>query len=880
MNGRGTSDATALRETLRAYAWALIGVSLLLGALHVLFAEVTAGRIYWFNLDKERNLSTWFNGAVFFLLACAAGAAWAWELRRNAEDRPVFRLPVLWLGVALVGLYMSLDEITILHENLFWREVRVASERRGDAWRYLTQWQILFAPAILVVTAYLTLFFANRFRASRLAWRAAWAGVGCWLGALLLEAIRGLFRESGGGWYAWQVVVEEELEMLGGIFLMTAVASYTLDIALDFTTERRRQLEAAAHWFSPRALKALAATVGVLVIGAGAAYVMAGRLAAAGAPVPGLFARALAEAGEREQSRSEAPGGGSPEIWFDDIGDRVLLPDVDAATLGRFVAEALFPETAAGEIFPELDRDQAPRIAFLSIRDRERPVRVVRGAGRGLRAAIAAAATAAGSGGLARDGRWLRVDIVDRVDASDRVDFRPPLAMARGIHGLAFDRRSGVAFLPGVLMAEDLVNDALEVQPRRMLDYLRGTNDELAERFTRMLQPRTPVPYRFFTTRSWFVEGGTLVPLYRGHRRFADLTREQLLAASRQAGSYLMRSLLPDGRFVYAYLPHLGEASSDYNMLRHAGTTYAVLELYEATGEAGYLEAARRALAYLSLTVRPCPADPGGHSCVVDEDSVKLGGNALAAVALAKFEELTGDRTYRDTMVSLVGWIQSVQSPAGEFTQHKLSYPAGTPSGFVSSYYPGEALLALARVYRLVGDESLLRSAERGARWLINVRDGGKTVADLDHDHWLLYALNEIYRLSPDPVLLDHARKIARAIVEAQNRAPEFEDWLGSYYRPPRSTPTAIRSEGLAAVYRLFRDQGQSREAERVLEALRLGLQFQLQTQLRPETALYLKEADRGLGGFQRSLTEFEIRVDYVQHNISAMLALANILED
>jgi hypothetical protein len=127
---------------------------------------------------------------------------------------------------------------------------------------------------------------------------------------------------------------------------------------------------------------------------------------------------------------------------------------------------------------------------------------------------------------------------------------------------------------------------------------------------------------------------------------------------------------------------------------------------------------------------------------------------------------------------------------------------------------------------------------------------------------------------------LKHVSRIARAIRNSQNRNPKYPDWSGSYYRPPRSTPTATRSEGLYAAYLLTRDFGDQAEAKAILESIRLGLAFQLQTQFRPESVLYLKEPQRALGGFHRSLTNFEIRIDYVQHNISSLLGLYRIIED
>ena len=64
------------------------------------------------------------------------------------------------------------------------------------------------------------------------------------------------------------------------------------------------------------------------------------------------------------------------------------------------------------------------------------------------------------------------------------------------------------------------------------------------------------------------------------------------------------------------------------------------------------------------------------------------------------------------------------------------------------------------------------------------------------------------------------------------------------------------------------------------MAAIRLGVAFQLQTQFRPESVLYVSDPQRALGGFRRSLTNYEIRIDYVQHNISSLLGLYRILHD
>ena len=69
----------------------------------------------------------------------------------------------------------------------------------------------------------------------------------------------------------------------------------------------------------------------------------------------------------------------------------------------------------------------------------------------------------------------------------------------------------------------------------------------------------------------------------------------------------------------------------------------------------------------------------------------------------------------------------------------------GKASDFISDYYPGEALYALMKLYRSDGNRRWLEAARRGVDWIIQVRDADKSIGQLTHDHWLMYALRELY---------------------------------------------------------------------------------------------------------------------------------------
>ena len=876
MKASSDSSYGHTRRLVLLYLGIAGGIVLLLGLLHWGFADLKLGKTYWFNLDKERNLPTWFSGLLFFAVGSAALVAFYWEQKRNTEGLACFRLPILWLGVGLTGLALSLDEMTILHENFYWREIRLLSSTFGDPWKYITQWQVLLAPFIIFFLSYFTLFFSNRLQLSPTAKRCSFAGLGCWIGALSLEGVRQTFKQLGPQWYTWEVVLEEMLEMLGSLFVLAAILFYTVDVALGFTEERRNRVLRASQFLTARALTTLAITVLVLSASGSLIYFFAYRQVIAGDPLPRLYKKAA-----QLQTRAE-PSDAVPAleaqysgVWFDDLFSIPPLTKTEGEAGVRFIASALQKRSIGQAPFPPaLLRDRLPRILFLSISDGQHPAHVVVGMGKGLVAAASQVIRQA-QGWITRGHsvKWFKVDIVQRVFPLKKIAPTRVAGLERSLHGIAFDRQSRIAFIPEELATYRLVSNKGKLRWERMATYIAKHEASASIRFKTLQQSGTFDGHRF-TTASFFLDGTSVVRLYRGHRSFDDPTPDSLLAAARQGGKYLTKAVKTKGEFVYSYLPRTDTKRDSYNILRHAGTTYAMLELFAVTKEAPLLEAAQRAIHYLLRVTKPCPSGDAELLCVVEDDAVKLGGNALAIIALAKYTEVTQDQRYLPTLLRLGKWIQQVQNDTGQFFIHKQRYSDGVIRDTVSQYYPGEALLALTRLAALDPNGGWLDTAERGAQYLIRVRDGDVQTSDLSHDHWFLYALNELYRVRPQPLYREHALRITQAIIESQNRTPRYPDWLGSYYRPPRSTPTATRTEGLCAIYALARDFGDPEEAATILKAIRLGIAFQLQTQFRPESALYLKNPQRALGGFHRSLTNFEIRIDYVQHNISSLLGL------
>jgi hypothetical protein len=610
--------------------------------------------------------------------------------------------------------------------------------------------------------------------------------------------------------------------------------------------------------------------------------------AAALTVVPVLLGLALAAtvaAGEASGPRCEGArpaaawdaATGPPAIAAPALDQPGLRSDILGVVRGRL-------ERSAGGRLDELDElddpaDAGLRLVVVSVGRRNATALVGRGEGQSLGAAIESAAEdlrGRVSPELLGQGR-IKVDVAVSAGDVGRFDGEGRARLDRSLDGLWLPEPN-LVLLPEELLSRRLVTTDGDLQSKRLRRYLEEQGPG-AEPTIEGNPGRAGMPYATLRFDS-FVEDEErrAVRLYRGNPLALEPSPERLLAAAVRAGDYLLLHQDEDGRFDYVYEPKWDAVGSGYNLVRHAGTCYALAELSDATGNRTYLNAARRGLEYLltfSRAPKPEHAAAGFLAIVSSDEEAKLGTAALAVLAIVRCRQAGDGDALLEQARLLARFILFQQDADGRF-RSKYFYGEPDPKPFESIYYPGEAILALARLHGVDPDSEWLAASRRGADWLIDVRDRGKGTDNLPHDHWLLMGLDELYATSGDPRYASHAERIAHAIITSQRLTDPHPDWIGSFYTPPRSTPTATRAEALVAMCRLGARTGGA--IRPYLEALKRMASFQLRCQVSDESALYLPRPDRSLGGFRRSLTDWEIRIDYVQHNVSALLGTRTLL--
>lgn len=378
-----------------------------------------------------------------------------------------------------------------------------------------------------------------------------------------------------------------------------------------------------------------------------------------------------------------------------------------------------------------------------------------------------------------------------------------------------------------------------------------------------------------------------------------SVTPEALLGAVRAGADYLCRVLSPQGKYTYLYRAGEDRDDPSYGNLRHAGTTYALLEAYDELRTPLYLAKADAALGFLKPRFKIEKDASGARMAyLIDgdgEEQQKVGGAGLAMLALAKRIEVgreagalaspTGpvsDAELED-LRALGRFIVHAQYADGHFRANSdVERETGEQRKVKREviYYAGEAILGLMRLYALDPDAKWLEAARKGADFVTKARDVNLSLEQQEHDHWISYALNELHRKAPDPAYVAHAWKVAKAIKLrqwTQSDAPA-PDYLGAFYAEAPSTPASTRLEAYDADAKLSRYLGEPDAW--LLEPAKQMAAFILAQQIDDARGFLFPNPDKARGGVRESVLVLDVRIDYVQHAMSGWLHLARLMRD
>ena len=190
-----------------------------------------------------------------------------------------------------------------------------------------------------------------------------------------------------------------------------------------------------------------------------------------------------------------------------------------------------------------------------------------------------------------------------------------------------------------------------------------------------------------------------------------------------------------------------------YNILRHAGTIYALANSYSVYKNKKSLTTLMDASKYLkACCVRPVDGNDilGVWSLKsinksMPYDKLKLGGTGLGLVALLSVEKIKPGTTSADTLKKLGNFILYLQKDDGSFYSRYIPSTVGRDDSWTSLYYPGEAALGLVMLYEYDPQPKWFDHALKVLTYLSESR---KNSVNVPPDHWALLATAKIIEIA------------------------------------------------------------------------------------------------------------------------------------
>lgn len=481
---------------------------------------------------------------------------------------------------------------------------------------------------------------------------------------------------------------------------------------------------------------------------------------------------------------------------------------------------------------------------------------------------------------LSRSGHeteWIRADFLknqEEVPFTELLEELPKIRRNYIDFGISFDSNFTLSFLPEEINANAFVrpipgkdHQSLFVCERNINTYLKKFKSYRGIYFHKKYANKNVIK---FYTQGYLLDGNQLIELIpdgnmHGIRKVeAGKEKEEYGKLIQTATNYLLNQVKDNGKYEYGKFPHFDKKIGFYNVLRHASSTYSLLEGLEyLEGESG-IEKAKETLDYLlenNLYVDPAEKDA---AYIFDDtkqiNEIKLGQNGVALIALVQYMNMTGSKEYLGTARKLARGTMRMIGEEGD-TVHVLNYPELTVKEEKRViYYDGEAAFGLMRLYQLDENPELLEYVEILFNHFIE-NDYWKY-----SDHWLSYCTYELSKVKPEEKYfifgLKNVSKRLKFIYQRETTFPTFLEMLMAGYR----MVYLMKEKGMHELVAEYLDEEMFKKTiEKRAEYQRTGYFY-------PEVAMYFKNPESILESFFIKHHGYRVRIDDVQHYISGYI--------
>jgi len=303
-------------------------------------------------------------------------------------------------------------------------------------------------------------------------------------------------------------------------------------------------------------------------------------------------------------------------------------------------------------------------------------------------------------------------------------------------------------------------------------------------------------------------------------------------------GEWLLNSKNENGFLKYGYYPKENKEAADNNFVRQIATLWAVAKMHNYTEDERYKLLSNHGMEHINKHIK----DSTDFKYISYQDRSKLAYSAFAILALLEMDDYPERDPY---LKGFAEGILSQQNEDGSFRTYFFS----DDISYAINYYPGEAMLALMKLYQYDQDERYLAAVEKGFYFY---RDYWRSHKHISFISWHTQAYFLLYNATEKQEYADFVFEMNDWFI-----ADKFGFLIPSFL------------EGTNDAYKLAEMLDDECHMKKYNRVILIGTRLVVMSQYK-DAEKY--NNDRIIGGCYSNWFTKKLRIDYNQHALFALI--------
>jgi AMMECR1 domain-containing protein/orotate phosphoribosyltransferase len=408
-----------------------------------------------------------------------------------------------------------------------------------------------------------------------------------------------------------------------------------------------------------------------------------------------------------------------------------------------------------------------------------------------------------------------------------------------------------------------------------LLPFVAATNNLDSRDFVQAVLDKAGLvdpPYYWcrFDCVTWLAEShGTwcMVGGFPSIERRATRLRDLVVRHGELHARYLLKHLQEDGTFYSRYQPFQNRLYQQVDSARLAHGAWVLARAYQTLGDRALKDAAEKLVDRLS---REVIQDGEQIWLIGPEENPSAAEISFLSLALGNLSENEERRSLKKALTATL-W-SCIESSHGRIVTHRWPDPSLEP---FQDYTPGQVLLALGTACKgeaATIDEAKLHRAFRYYRHRFRYKRHFGQVT------WLMQAFAQWWQVTHEPDFAEMTFEIADWLLAYQQE--KTGAFINDHQPETPGYTTAVYLEGIAAALHVAADRKESARYETYFRSFAQAVTFLDRLIIQERDQSLLPDLEWALGGLRQGLYYSEVRTDFVQHSLSALLEFMPHLQE